>query len=78
QFFSLAFQYGVAHALVDYPRTDMKEIRTKADENATGGRPYVTMLNPRQVIGWKSKVEKGKVVLTDLRIKEVIIIDGDD
>lgn len=29
-------------------------------------------------IGWKSKVEKGKVVLTDLRIKEVIIIDGDD
>ena len=78
QFFSLAFQYGVAHALVDYPRTDMKEIRTKADENATGGRPYVTMLNPRQVIGWKSKVEKGKVVLTDLRIKEVIIVDGDD
>ncbi|MCQ8811904.1 DNA-binding protein, partial [Escherichia coli] len=43
-----------------------------------GGRPYVTMLNPRQVIGWKSKVEKGKVVLTDLRIKEVIIVDGDD
>ena len=30
QFFSLAFQYGVAHALVDYPRTDMNEIRTKA------------------------------------------------
>ena len=56
----------------------MKEIRTKADENAAGGRPYVTMLNPRQVIGWKSKVEKGKVVLTDLRIKEVIIVDGDD
>lgn len=78
QFFSLAFQYGVAHALVDYPRTDMNEIRTKADENAAGGRSYVTMLNPRQVIGWKSKVEKGKVVLTDLRIKEVIIIDGDD
>ncbi|EDI0784766.1 DUF4055 domain-containing protein [Salmonella enterica subsp. enterica serovar Braenderup] len=78
QFFSLAFQYGLAHALVDYPRTDMKEIRTKADENAAGGRPYVTMLNPRQVIGWKSKVEKGKVVLTELRIKEVIIVDGDD
>lgn len=51
QFFSLAFQYGVAHALVDYPRTDMNEIRTKADENAAGGRPYVTMLNPRQVTG---------------------------
>jgi hypothetical protein len=36
------------------------------------------MLNPRQVIGWKSKVSGGKVVLTDLRIKEVIVVDGDD
>jgi hypothetical protein len=36
------------------------------------------MLNPRQVIGWKSKVSGGKVVLTDLRVKEVIVVDGDD
>lgn len=61
QFFSLAFQYGVAHALVDYPRTDMKEIRTKADENATGGRPYVTMLNPRQLLDGNRKLKKGKL-----------------
>lgn len=78
QFFSLAFQYGLAHALVDYPRTNAEEIRTKADEQAAGGRPYVTMLNPRQVIGWKSKVVSGKVVLTELRVKEVIVVDGDD
>lgn len=61
QFFSLAFQYGVAHALVDYPRTDMKEIRTKADENAAGGRPYVTMLNPRQLLDGNRKLKKGKL-----------------
>ncbi|AMG94319.1 DUF4055 domain-containing protein [Citrobacter amalonaticus] len=78
QFFSLAFQYGLAHALVDYPRTNTEDIRTKADEQAAGGRPYVTMLNPRQVIGWKSKVVSGKVVLTELRVKEVIIEDGHD
>jgi hypothetical protein len=36
------------------------------------------MLNPRQVIGWKSKMVDGKVVLTALRIKEVVVEDGDD
>lgn len=78
QFFSIAFQYGLAHALVDYPRTDPETVKTRADEQASGSRPYVTMLNPRQVIGWKSKVSGGKVILTDLRVKEVIVVDGDD
>lgn len=78
EFFSIGLQYGLAHALVDFPRVNPDEVKTKADERAAGSRPYVTMLNPRQVIGWKSKVVKGKVVLTDLRIKEVIIVDGDD
>ncbi len=78
QFFSIGFQYGLVHALVDFPKIDREAVKTKADEKAAGSRPYATMLNPRQVIGWKSKVVKGKVVLTDLRIREVIIIDGDD
>lgn len=77
-FFGLAMQYGLSHALVDYPRVDAGKVKTKADEKATGARPYVTMLNPRQVIGWKSKVEGGKVILTSLRIKEVVVEDGDD
>ncbi|MCS3602733.1 hypothetical protein M2371_001942 [Buttiauxella sp. BIGb0471] len=76
--FGLAMQYGLAHALVDYPRVDTEQVKTKAEEKATGARPYVTMINPRQVIGWKSKVTGGKVVLTELRIKEVVIEDGDD
>ncbi|HDR2380126.1 TPA: DUF4055 domain-containing protein [Enterobacter kobei] len=77
-FFGLAMQYGLSHALVDYPRVDAEQVKTKADEKATGARPYVTMLNPRQVIGWKSKMEGGKVQLTALRIKEVVVEDGDD
>ncbi|GAL60375.1 hypothetical protein EV102420_37_00140 [Pseudescherichia vulneris NBRC 102420] len=77
-FFGLAMQYGLSHALVDYPRVDAEQVKTKADEKATGARPYVTMLNPRQVIGWKSKIVDGKVVLTELRIKEVVVEDGDD
>jgi hypothetical protein len=77
-FFSLAMQYGLSHALVDFPRVDAEQVKTKADEKATGARPYVTMLNPRQVIGWKSKMVGGKVQLTALRIKEVVVEDGDD
>ena len=77
-FFGLAMQYGLSHALVDYPRVDPERVKTKADEKATGARPYVTMLNPRQVIGWKSKMADGKLVLTALRIKEVVVEDGDD
>lgn len=73
EFFRLASQYGLAHALVDYPRVDPSQTRTKADEKASGARPYVTLINPRQVIGWESEVRSGSVVLTELRIKEVVV-----
>ena len=46
-FFGLAMQYGLSHALVDYPRVDTKKVKTKAEEKATGARPYT-----RQVLGW--------------------------
>ena len=38
----------------------------------------MTLINPRQVIGWDSKVLNGSVVLTELRIKEIIVEKGDD
>lgn len=78
EWFSLAQQYGVAYALVEYPRVDNESVKTVADEKALGVRPYVVMLNPRQVIGWKSKTEGGKVIFTELRIKETVTEDGDD
>jgi hypothetical protein len=28
-----------SHALVDYPRVDAEQVKTKADEKATGARP---------------------------------------
>lgn len=78
EFFSLGLQYGLVHALVDHPRIDKTVVRTRADEIASGARPYVTMLNPKQVIGWKSKPLNGRVVLTELRIREVVVIDGEN
>jgi len=75
EFFSLGLQYGLVHALVDHPRIDKAVVRTRADEIAAGARPYVTILNPKQVIGWKSKPLNGRMVLTELRIREVVVID---
>lgn len=78
EFFSLGLQYGLVHALVDYPRIDKTTVRTRADEIASGARPYVTMLNPKQVIGWDSKPVNGRVVLTELRIREIVVVRGED
>jgi hypothetical protein len=44
QFFSIGFQYGLAHALVDFPKVDPETVKTKADEKAAG--PARIMLNP--------------------------------
>ncbi|WP_145579774.1 DUF4055 domain-containing protein [Yersinia vastinensis] len=76
EYFSLALQYGLAHALVDYPRVG--DIKTKAEEKATGARPYAVLINPRQVIGWKSETKDGKVRLTELRIKEIVVEDAEN
>lgn len=73
ELFRIASQYGLAHALVDYPRVDRENTRTRAQEKASGARPYATLINPRQVIGWESEVQNGRVVLTELRIKEVVV-----
>jgi hypothetical protein len=56
-FFSLAMQYGLSHALVDYPRVDAEQVKTKADEKATGARPYVTAQSPP---GDRLEIEDGR------------------
>lgn len=78
QFFSIGLQYGVAYALVDFPRIDddSKPV-TVAQQKESGARPYATMINPRQIIGWQTSFINGKVVLTDLRILETVTIDQD-
>ncbi|MEX3004217.1 DUF4055 domain-containing protein [Serratia fonticola] len=76
QFFALGLRYGLIHALVDYPKTE--EVKTKAEEKASGARPYAVIISPRQVIGWKSEKRGGTEVLTELRIKEIVIeADGE-
>ena len=64
-FFSEGLSHGLCHAVVDHPSTN--GIRNRAEEQAAGVRPYVVMVKPEQVLGWRSK----NGVLTMVRYLEV-------
>ncbi|KAF4559204.1 DUF4055 domain-containing protein [Pseudomonas sp. CES] len=65
-FFTEGLSHGLCHAVVDHPSTN--GIRNRAEEQAAGVRPYVVMVNPEQVLGWRSK----NGVLTMVRYLEVV------
>lgn len=65
---------GLSGVLVDYPHKP-RGIRTAAQEKAFGGRPYFVRYPPGTVLGWRSKVIKGRTVLTQLRLLEYVIED---
>lgn len=75
-FFTLALSHGLCHVLTEYPKTTDAEgkplIVTKADEQAAKVRPYVVMIRPQQVIGWRSSSADGEHVLTQFRYMESV------
>lgn len=71
-FFREGLSHGLCHAFVDHQKAE--GVRTQADEKAAGVRPYVVMVKPEQVFGWR--VRDG--VLTQVRYREMIEeSDGD-
>ncbi|MNM21008.1 hypothetical protein D3C81_313620 [compost metagenome] len=65
-FFIEGLSHGLCHAFVDHPPAG--ELKTQADEQAAGVRPYAVLVKPEQVLGWRSKGG----VLTMIRYKEVV------
>lgn len=65
--------YGVSGVLVDYPRAD--GVRTLADEQAMGARPYFTRYAPGTVLGWRTERRAGATQLTQLRLLESIEVE---
>lgn len=65
-FFSEGMSHGLCHAFVDHQRAD--DLKTKAAEKAAGVRPYVVLVKPEQVLGWRSKGG----VLTMIRYIELV------
>lgn len=68
-----ALAYGLAGILVDHPATG--GLRTKADEDAAGVRPYFVEIRAENILGWKSKRINGKETLLQLRLLESAVED---
>lgn len=65
-FFRQGLSHGLCHAFVDHQQA--AGVRTQAEEKAAGVRPYVILVKPEQVRGWR--VKNG--VLTQIRYSEMI------
>lgn len=68
-----ALSHGIAGILVDYPQTE--GLRTAAEEQAAGVRPYFVEIHNKDLLGWKSKRINGAEVLTQLRFLETVVED---
>lgn len=76
RWFRAGLAYGVLYLLVDHTQTG--DIRTLAEEKASGARPYFVHITPQQVLGIKTENIGGQQKLTQFRYKEnVIEADGE-
>jgi len=65
-----ALSYGLCGILVDYPPA--LGVRTQAQEQAAGLRPYWIEIKPQQILGWRAARVDGSWKLLQLRIAEVV------
>jgi len=76
-----ALNHGVTFILVDSPNVQTLQNErgtniTRLDALRGTMRPYAVHVKAPQVIGWKSKVENGQVILTQVRIVMVTTEDS--
>lgn len=62
--------YGHSAVLVDYPKAE--GIRTLADERAANLKPYLSMVDPWDILGWRQDVRENQGQLQQVRIRELI------
>jgi Domain of unknown function (DUF4055) len=65
-----ALGYGLSGILIDYPPA--LGVRTQAQEQAAGLRPYWIEVKPQQILGWRAARIDGYWKLLQLRIAEVV------
>lgn len=67
--------YGLSHILVDFPRNTASNL---SEERNLGLRPFLRLIHPNRVIGWRSERRMGRDRLVQLRILEhAVVPDGD-
>jgi hypothetical protein len=71
-----AVHYGKCHAIADFPRVDNENMSLAEFRNA-GYKPYITHVNPRNVIGWRTAERPGREDLQQVRITESKVVPSD-
>jgi hypothetical protein len=66
-----AMAAGVSFTLADMPPA-LPEGSTRADEIATGSRPYLVHVRAEDLIGWKTETINGREIATQIRILECV------
>jgi hypothetical protein len=69
EWFSKALEKGLCHALVDFPPME-GVVANAAEERASGARPYIVLIDPINVLGWRSQRINGIETLLQVRIIE--------
>src|SRR6056300_947699 len=67
----LSIGYGHASMLVDFPRAD--NIKTLADEIQAKLTPYLGVVEPWEVLGWRQDVRQDGGELQQVRLREVVV-----
>jgi hypothetical protein len=71
--FKFSLAYGMSHVLIDFPVTT--GVRTLAQEKAMGARPYLIHIKANQILGWRSTMQNGGEMLTQVRILENVEVE---
>lgn len=69
EFFRTGLSHGLCHAWVEVPRSE--GVITKAQEKAAGIRPYLVLVKPEQVLGWRYDGAR----LVQVRYQESVEVD---
>ena len=68
-----AMSHGLSGILVEYPRAS--GVKTQAEEENAGVRPYFVHIHPGQILGWRAQCVSGMWMLTQLRLLETVTED---
>lgn len=70
--FRSAVDYGLCHALVDFPPTS--DVQSLADAESIRLRPTFALISPQNLLGWRTtELPNGAVVLDRIRILETAV-----
>jgi hypothetical protein len=67
-----AILYGHSSSLVDFPAAASP--RNLAEERALARRPYLVPVSPKQILGWRTSTDSWSSDLTQVRIRETVIL----